>query len=265
MGQSISASNDTIQFNDSWANGDLTLVPNSVKIESVQLEPKLSEIAIVGTPTTVTTPTITDNATGLNFTLSGLTGTNAYKVTYITEVARTPKTEVENFENKVAVTPTISGNTLNWDADATVDLEYGKPLEKTYTGDKYEAEWQVAYNYIGNQIQGKVLKDSLGTNSLHQYDADSIKLYEVNGTEETEVDPSFATIDTDLVEKSITVTFNEPTTKPYILKYTTKATMDVIHGENGAAPAPVANTVEVGTPGEGYDYRVSTDLYMGKV
>ncbi|WP_431029032.1 collagen binding domain-containing protein [Lysinibacillus sp. LZ02] len=264
------------QFEDSWGEGDLSLDASSVKIESVEMEATLNEIKVVGTPTPVTTPNINQSNKGFDFTLDNLSGTNAYKVTYITQVERTPKSEVESFTNKVSVIPTISSGTENWDAEATVNLEYGKPLEKTYTGDKYKADWTVSYNYIGNQIKDRVLKDSLGSGSLHKYVEDSIRLYEIQGENEVLIYSSnsadnlqtteMADVALNDTDKFIQVTFKKETTKPYKLKYETVSEKDIIAGENGQLPKPIANTVEVknpGNPGEAYEYKVSTEIYAG--
>ena len=255
-------------FEDKWPVGDGKFVTGSLSIATTTVEKSLNGVRAVGNPVALTSlPTPTTVTDGFNFNLTiSPASTKAYKVTYLTEVTRTPKTEVEKFTNEVKVLPKNSSTTLSeWKANAAVNLEYGTPLAKeALTGStKYEGKWKVSYNYIGNNVKGKILKDSLGTSSLHEYVEGSIELYEIqaDGTR-TDVTATITPVH-DETGNSITVTFPDvDSNNPYELEYTTKSKSEFITGN----PSPIKNNVTVktpGTPANQYDYEVSTEINAG--
>ncbi|MCG7336603.1 LPXTG cell wall anchor domain-containing protein [Sporosarcina sp. ACRSM] len=148
-------------------------------------------------------------------------GRYAYKLTYETKVTRAPINETETFTNLATLT-----NGPNADsASASATHTYGTKLDKVVTDDnKYNAKWEIKYNYFGSIMASQILTDTV--TGPHKIKAGTIKVYNVSvnaageGTKGSEVSNPQITPAAD--SKSFTVSLPSPNGEAYLIEYETE-------------------------------------------
>lgn len=152
-------------------------------------------------------------------------GRFAYKLTYKTKVTRVPKEDREPFTNSAILT---NNGKESEPVKATVTHTYGTKLTKTVTNNtnnKYNAEWQIEYNYFGSVMSSQTLTDTV--TGPHKIKADTINVYSVtvdeagNGKKGTLVIPQpTATLSDD--NKTFTINLLSPNGEAYLIEYETE-------------------------------------------
>lgn len=166
--------------------------------------------------------TATKTTTAPNFPVSLEDGRFAYKLTYKTKVTREPTKETETFTN--VATLTNGSNTDSATASAT--HTYGTKLDKTATTkDKYNAKWEIKYNYFGSKMASQTLTDTI--TGSHKIKESSIVVYEVTLDESgngTKGNPLLSQPDPNIANdgKSFTIELKSPNGEPYLIEYETE-------------------------------------------
>ena len=226
-------STDTHKIEDSWPAGDLELVNGSVKLVTATVTSTIEGATVDGTPKDVTIPAANIVATNAGFTITDIQNQNqAYKLTYSTKVTRTADEEFEKFKNNVQVKKGTE-TTATFNPSAEVQIEYGKPLAKRMvSGDKYKANWEINFNYLGQNAPDKTtITDTVtGPHSIDYatliVKSDGATL--AKGTDYTITEEA----------KTFTITLNNPGTKAYDVTYSTIADVEFF-----TADATVENKV----------------------
>lgn len=161
--------NDTPTGGHAFKAGSLTVEKYAVGLDGINKESP-------GTP-------LSYNSGSTAFPVTLDTGYFAYKLTYTTKVSEDPGSDKVTYSNTATFTNDGSDET----SPSSKDIQYGPSLAKTITtNDKYEASWEIKYNWLGqdlSQKSSKKLIDSIPANSKGakheiQYDAD-FKVYRV--------------------------------------------------------------------------------------
>jgi LPXTG-motif cell wall-anchored protein len=216
------------KLNDTLGDGH-ELVEGSIKVEKYK-------VGLNG----VIEPSI-DTSSHNKFPIQLDDGKFSYKVTYQTEVTRVAENITETFTNDASLTN--NGSTTE-KAGNDVSITYGTPLSKSRTGgDKYRANWEIHYNYLGAEIEAGHAEITDVLEGKHEVDSASIKVYEVivdaNGDEESASLLDISSYTTNLSEdnKKLVIDFaksasNGHVTKAFKVTYDTVATEEFITGDS---------------------------------
>ncbi|MFC5588999.1 collagen binding domain-containing protein [Sporosarcina soli] len=216
------------KLNDTLGDGH-ELVEGSIKVEKYK-------VGLNG----VIEPSIDTSSHG-KFPIPLDDGKFSYKVTYQTEVTRVAENITETFTNDASLTN--NGSTTE-KAGNDVSITYGTPLSKSRTGgDKYRANWEIHYNYLGAEIEAGHAEITDVLEGKHEVDSASIKVYEVivdaNGDEESAFLLDISSYTTNLSEdnKKLVIDFaksasNGHVTKAFKVTYDTVATEEFITGDS---------------------------------
>ncbi|WP_042470736.1 collagen binding domain-containing protein [Bacillus ndiopicus] len=150
-------------------------------------------------------------------------GYYAYKLTYTTKVEREATKETEEFTNAA----TFKNNGSNVATrNIKVDHIYGTKLKKeAITEDKYNAKWEIQYNYFGSKFASKKITDTI--NGPHVIKDGTVQIFHVtvdtagNGTKGTLVTPQ-PTIAITNGGKTLEVELESPNGEAYIIEYETE-------------------------------------------
>lgn len=161
---------------------------------------------------------------------------DAFKITYKTKV--TPKdvnTETQDYSNTARL---IVSNGQAKEASDTVRINFGIALDKKFnSGNKYEANWSIKYNYLETNIEQAKAKIIDEIPNLHEYT--DVKVYKIklksDGTEEArelqtkDTDYTLTTSSNSATKKNVMqIEFKNDIQDPYLIEYSTKATKDLI-------------------------------------
>ena len=144
-----------------------------------------------------------------------LTGNDAYKLTYKTEVTIAPEERegAKSFNNNV----TFTNNGLSTTKSATQSVTYEPFLTKQATKqEKYNSSWEIKYNFSNIPItaSNNVLTDTM--TGPHNIDTTSITVTKADGSAAS----GYAISDEG--PKGFKVTFTEGSSDAYIIKYNAK-------------------------------------------
>ncbi|MGE7842393.1 collagen binding domain-containing protein [Lysinibacillus sp. NPDC093712] len=182
-------------------------------------------------------------------------GDFAYKLTYKTKVTEDPTSSNMTYKN----TAEFTNNGVSKTSPGQTNITYGPALLKTITSnDKYEASWEIKYNWLGEDLSkktSKTLTDSIPANSKGakhdiQYDA-NFQVYRVtlndNGqtaaSETLLIKGTNYTLSNDTAQ-GFTIDFsNDVALNPraaYLIKYNTKFDQEFVTDANAGN---ITNTV----------------------
>ncbi|MEK5330070.1 collagen binding domain-containing protein [Lysinibacillus sp. FSL W8-0992] len=198
---------------------------------------------------------VTYNSGSIAFPVNLDAGDFAYKLTYKTKVTEDPTSSNMTYRN----TAEFTNNGVSKTSPGQTNITYGPALLKTITSnDKYEASWEIKYNWLGEDLSKKnaqSLTDSIPANSKGakhniQYDA-NFQVYRVtlNDNGQTAASETLLTKGTNYTlsndtAQGFTIDFsNDVTLYPraaYLIKYNTKFDQEFVTDANAGN---IQNTV----------------------
>ncbi|MFJ7407880.1 MULTISPECIES: collagen binding domain-containing protein [unclassified Lysinibacillus] len=190
---------------------------------------------------------VTYNSGSIAFPVNLDAGDFAYKLTYKTKVTGDPTSSNMTYKN----TAEFTNNGVSKTSPGQVNITYGPALLKTIkTNNKYEASWEIKYNWLGEDLSKKnsqSLTDSIPANSKGakhniQYDA-NFQVYRVtlNDDGQTAASQTLLIKGTDYTlsndtAQGFTIDFSKDVAlnprAAYLIKYNTKFDQEFVTDAN---------------------------------